>query len=295
MKFWLFLLFEPQETLLEHARNAERFGFEGVAMSDHVVLKTGEKTPHPSGIPVDPDFIFPDPLLNFAAMASVTTKLRFLTNVYVVPLRDPFMLAKQMGTLALASDDRMVLGTGVGWLKEEFEAMGIDFHTRGRRMDEMLQIMRDFWDDGYAEFHGKHFDFPKSGMFPVPRRQVPMWIGGHSPAAARRAVNFDGYMPMRPPINLDTVDEETRAEFKMIDELRTERGLTGPYERTLLMYPSGEPRDADAVRRLEEVEGITNLVVVPWRSPALWGGPPETFEEKWSKAAKFAEQVIHRS
>lgn len=289
MKFWLTLLHEAPDTLLEHARNAERYGFDGVTMSDHVILKTGEKTPHPSGHPVKPDDVFADPLLSFAAMASVTNQLRFLTYVYVVPLRDPLMVAKQLATLALSSNDRVILGTGVGWLKEEFEAVGLDFHTRGRRMDEMLHIMRDFWDDGYAEFHGEHFDFPKSGMYPVPRRQIPLWIGGHSSAAARRAANFDGYIPMRRLINQDTVDEETRTEFTMIDELRKARGLTDPYDRIMVMHPSGEARDAEAVRRLEEAEGITNLVVSPWGNSA-----EASFEEKWSKAVRFAERVIHR-
>ena len=288
MKFWLFLLHEPPETLLEHARNAEKYGFEGVAMADHVVLKAGERTPHPTGFPVEPDDIFTDPLLSFSAMAAVTTRLKFLSFVYVVPLRDPFMLAKQMGSLARSSNDRFVLGTGVGWLREEFAAIGHDFATRGKRMDEMLTIMRDFWDDGYAEFHGQHFDFPRSGMFPVPNRQIPIWVGGHSIAAARRAARYDGYIPMRTLPRMDSLDDETRAEFTFIDEWRKSQGLVGPYERSVVLHPHGEARVADSARRLEEVEGITNLVVMPWQHPQ------QPFAKKWSDAARFAEEVIHK-
>ena len=187
MKFWLSLLFEPADQLVDHARVAEELGFEGVVLPDHIVVKEGERTPHPRGHPLQPDEIFLDPFCAFSAMAAVTTRLRFLNFVYVVPLRDPFALAKQAGTVALLSDNRFVLGTGVGWLREEFETVGQRWAERGARMDEMLDIVRDFWDDGYAEFHGAHYDFPRSGMFPVPSERIPIWIGGHSMVAARAA------------------------------------------------------------------------------------------------------------
>jgi len=281
MKFWLSLLFEPLESLLDHARAAEELGYEGVVLPDHVVVKDGERTPHPSGYPLQADELFADPMLAFSAMAAVTTRLRFLNYVYVVPLRDPFTLAKQAGTLAVMSNDRFVLGTGVGWLKEEFETLGRDFSTRGQRMDEMLAILKDFWDDGYAEFHGEHFDFPRSGMFPPPKRQIPLWIGGHSKAAARRAAAYDGYIPMRP------VNDETRAEFELIDELRAEQGLTGPYDRIVSAHGLDDP---GAARKLEEVDGITHVIVTPWTMSDYRQSP----EEKRGLAAKFAEEVIHQ-
>lgn len=281
MKFWLSLIHEPSELLLDHARNAEELGYEGVVVSDHVVIKDGERTPHPSGQPVPADRVWTDPLLTFSAMAAVTTRLRFLSYVYVVPLRDPFLLAKQAGTLAVISHDRFVLGTGVGWLREEFDTVGRDFTTRGKRMDEMLEILRDFWDDGYAEFHGEYFDFPRSGMFPVPNRQIPIWIGGHSTAAARRAAAYDGYMPMR------ALNDQTRAEYKLIDELREARGLTDPFERMTSCHGIG---DAAAARKLEEADGITNMLVWPW----TLGDHRQSFDEKRALAARFAETVIHQ-
>jgi probable F420-dependent oxidoreductase len=288
MKFWLSLLYEPVNQLLDHARMAEELGFEGVVLPDHVVIKEGGRTPHPSGYPLRPDEPFLDPLLVFAAMAAVTSRLKFLNYVYVVPLRDPFILAKQAGTLALLSNDRYVLGTGVGWLKEEFDAVGPDFSSRGKRMDEMLAVLRDFWDDGYAEFHGEHFEFPRSGMFPKPNRQVPIWIGGHSMTAARRAADFDGYMPMRGVNGADMpLDEQTTAEFAMIDELRRRRGQTAPYERMIGGRGIDRPNDA---RRLEEAHGVTNLLMMPW----TMSDPTVTVDQKRSLATRFAEQVIRR-
>ena len=203
---------EPPELLLKYARKAEELGFEGVVLPDHVVVKEKPRTPHPSNFELRADHLFVDPLIAYTAMATVTTRLKFLSYVYVVPLRDPFTLAKQASSVAVMSNNRYILGTGVGWLKEEFETMGQDFHTRGKRMDEMLTIVRDFWDDGYAEFKGEFFNFPRSGMFPVPERPIPIWIGGHSMPAARRAAHFDGYMPMRPLLDPDgALDAQTQA------------------------------------------------------------------------------------
>jgi len=279
-------MFEPPESLLVHARNAEQLGFEGVVLPDHVVIKDGPRTPHPSGYPLDVREIFVDPLLAFAAMAAVTTRLRFLNYIYLVPLRDPFMIAKQLGTLALLSNDRFVLGTGVGWLKEEFDAMGRDFSTRGKRLDEMLTILRDFWDDGFAEFHGQFFDFPRSGMFPAPKQQISIWVGGHSPAAARRAANYDGYMPMRVITNAhDQLDELSRTEFSLIDNLRKERGDTEPFERTMVatFLPT-----AEEAQRIVAATGVTNLIVEPWTKSDY----SKSVHEKMALAARFAEGSI---
>ena len=283
MRFWLSLNFEPMEQLLDHARNAEELGFEGVVLPDHVVIKVGDRTPHPKGYPLQAEEPFLEPLCVFSAMAAVTTKLRFLNYVYVVPLREPFSIAKQCGTVAVISGGRFVLGTGTGWLREEFDALDRDFASRGSRLDEMLPILRDFWDHGYAEAHGRHFDFPRSGMFPVPPTRLPIWIGGHSMAAARRAARFDGYMPMTP------FDEATLAQFRAIDTIRTEEGLTGPFER-MAIPPMGRKVDADGVRELEDA-GITSMLVVPWTQ----SDPSVSYGTKQALAERFATDVIAKS
>jgi probable F420-dependent oxidoreductase len=282
VRFWLSLNFEPMDQLLDHARDAEAFGFEGVVLPDHVVIKVGERTPHPKGYPLQPNEAFLDPFCTFSAMAAVTTRLRFLNYVYVVPLRDPFSLAKQAGTVSVISGGRFVLGTGTGWLREEFETLGQDFASRARRMEEMLAILRDFWDDGYAEYHGEYFDFPRSGMFPVPPVRVPIWIGGHSMVAARRAAQFDGYMPMTP------LDEATLEQFRTIDTIRAEQGLSGPFER-MVIPPPGKI-DPGRVRELEEL-GMTSMLVIPWTQ----SDPSVAYSTKRGLAERFASGVIAKS
>lgn len=295
MRFWLSLNFEPWDQLLDLAKAAEEFGFEGVVLPDHVVVPTGDTTLHPSGYRLKPEETFLEPLIAFASMAAVTTRLRFLPDVLVVPLRDPFLLAKQLATLAVMSGNRIVLGTGTGWLKEEFEAVGRGWHDRGRRMDEGLDIMVDFWRDGWAELHGQHFDMPRSGMFPVPTEPIPVWIGGHSAAAARRAARFDGYMPMRP------LNDVSRTEFAEIDRLREETGRTGPFERIAFM-PDSEHLDVD---ELAERDGICSAVVHAWEQYSAMGYARKSAEaghevlyspiplaEKVAAAERFADKFI---
>jgi len=198
MKFWLPIVGDDYRQLIPLARYAEELGFVGVALADHVALPAHYASVHPSGgaTPFDHRAVFPDPFTSIAAMAAVTTRLRFLTYVYVLPMRDPFSVAKQTGTVALLSDHRLSLGVGAGWLNEEFELLGADPHTRGRRMDEMLQVMRRFWADGTAEFHGEFYDFGPTGMYPAPGRAVPVFVGGKSRAALRRAARQDGWVGM---------------------------------------------------------------------------------------------------
>jgi probable F420-dependent oxidoreductase len=269
-------MFEPSHQLLDHARMAEELGFEGVVLPDHLVVLDADRTPHPSGYPLRADEPFLEPLIAFASMAAVTTRLRFLSDVLVVPLRDPFLLAKQLATLSILSGGRVVLGTGTGWLKEEFETVGRGWTDRGQRMDQMLDIMVDLWRDGYAESQGAHFNFERSGMFPIPPDPIPIWIGGHSTAAARRAARFAGYMPMRP------LDDETRAEFALIDRLRGDSGASGPFER-IVSWPGG---DRNLASQLAE-EAIGSVIVFAWPMYA-----DIAFEAKRAAAEDFAQDII---
>jgi probable F420-dependent oxidoreductase len=281
MKIWMSIEPTSIDEIVQSARDAEAMGYEGVVLPEHLVVKVGDRTPHPNGYQLMPDAHFPDPLLVFSAMAAVTTRLRFLTMVYVVPLRNTFALAKQVATLAMLSNNRFVFGTGTGWLREEFETVGADWKTRGRRLDEMLEIMRDFWDDGYAEYHGRFHDFPESGMFPVPTEPIPIWIGGHSTAAALRAARYDGYFPM------DGLHDRTRAEFAAIDAFRAEHGLTGPYER--MITGNVEPTVSNLQHMAQD--GVTGVSVTPWRP---WRQPSvaRTYREKRDLMQRFADEVM---
>ena len=169
MRYWLALMYEPTEQFVDLAVTAEELGYEGIAMADHLIIPDGFASVHPSGEKMELESsAFPEPFVMSAAMATATTRLRFLSYVYVLPMREPFSVAKQVGTASLVSGGRVVMGVGAGWLREEFDALGRDPTTRGRRMDEMLDVIADFWDDGWAEHHGEFFDFPRSSMLPVP-------------------------------------------------------------------------------------------------------------------------------
>lgn len=180
---------------------AEAAGFDSVIAVDHVVFPHSYTSVYPYApggrLPGGPGGPLPDPLIWMAAMAAVTTRLRFMTGVIILPLRNPMVLAKQVATLDALSGGRVELGIGVGWLKEEFEALGVPFEKRGKRSDEYIAVMRKLWAQDGVSFRGEFVDFHEVSSNPKPLQgKVPIVIGGHSEAAARRAGRLgDGFFP----------------------------------------------------------------------------------------------------
>ena len=130
-----------------------------------------------------------------SALSSVTEQLLFTTGVYIAPARDLITVAKSVGTTAVLSDDRVRLGVGVGWCKEEFDQTGQDFSTRGKRLDEMIVALRALWQGGWVEHHGTYYDVPERQIEPSPTAPIPIIGGGHSPVALRRtAALCDGWI-----------------------------------------------------------------------------------------------------
>jgi probable F420-dependent oxidoreductase len=183
------------------ARRAERAGFESLWTVDHVVVPAGYRSRYPydpSGrLPSGEATPFPDPLIWMAHVAAATSTLRLATGILVVPQRNPLELAKQLATLDHLSGGRVILGAGIGWLEEEFEALGVPFAGRGERTDEAVAAMRALWSEDEATFNGKTVGFERCVLRPRPRQgTIPVHIGGHSPAAARRAGRIgDGFFP----------------------------------------------------------------------------------------------------
>jgi probable F420-dependent oxidoreductase len=236
---------------------------------------------HPSGEnPFTAESSFPDPFITMASMAAVTTTLRFMSYVYILPMRDPFTVAKQVATAAVLSGDRMVLGAGAGWLTEEIALLGHDPRSRGRRMDEMLAIIRDLWDDGWAEHHGEHFDFAPVGMFPTPTRTVPVWIGGKSDAALRRAIRQDGWLGMN--YALDEIEQL----LARLAGLRSEAGDSRAEFETFVI-PNALP-SIDLYRGLEEL-GVTSTMLMPW-----YPGDPAfaSLDAKRAAMERSAEEIV---
>jgi probable F420-dependent oxidoreductase len=190
-----------QPTLLGHlATTAERCGFESLWTVEHVAIpvrhlpyagtKDGQM-PGGDQVPI------PDPLIPLAYVAAITKTIKLATGILILPQRHPIYTAKEVATLDVLSGGRVMLGIGSGWMKEEFESLGIDFRERGTRTNEAIQAMRALWSEGTSSFEGKHFSFGPLHSYPKPvRKDVPIHVGGNSPAAARRAGRFgDGFFP----------------------------------------------------------------------------------------------------
>ena len=146
MKFWQALSFSDPTQLTEIAKIAEEVGFEGVMVSDHIFYPEKLESSYPYSPDGKPAFVpnaaFPECWSTITAMAAVTTQLRFSTMVYILPLRDPITVAKVTSTAAVLSNNRVALGVGAGWIKEEFDQFGIDFHKRGKLLDESIDVLR---------------------------------------------------------------------------------------------------------------------------------------------------------
>jgi probable F420-dependent oxidoreductase len=186
---------------LEICRRAEAAGFESVWGGEHVIMpdSIASKYPYtPDGkIPAEPETPIPDPLIWLAFAAAAAPSLRLGTCILIVPQRNPLILAKELATLDQLSGGRVELGLGVGWMKEEFEALGVPWERRGARNDEYIEAMRALWAGPHAEYHGEFVDFEPVTCSPRPLNgNIPVIVGGDSEAAVRRAARLaDGYFP----------------------------------------------------------------------------------------------------
>ena len=189
--------------MIGFTRHAEAVGFESIYVVEHAVVPGGYATKYPYSetgrMPLPDDCPIPDPLELLAFLAAVTDRIILATGILVLPEHNPVLLAKRLSTLDVLSRGRMRLGIGVGWMREEIESVGVDFDSRGTRTDEMIDVMRVLWSAESATHHGEFFSFTDAVSRPQPVQigGVPIHVGGHSPAAARRAGRFgDGFQPL---------------------------------------------------------------------------------------------------
>jgi probable F420-dependent oxidoreductase len=187
-------------TLSGIARLAEDLGYHSIFVADHVLLPRAIASKYPysrdGGFPYDPDQDWLDPLVALGYLAGRTTTIRIGTSVTVLPIRHPIVTAKQVATADRLSGGRVIFGVGVGWMAEEFELLGASFDDRGRRMDEYLALIKALWTEKNPTFAGRYFRLSDCAMMPKPvqKPHVPVWIGGDSPAALRRAARLgDGW------------------------------------------------------------------------------------------------------
>jgi probable F420-dependent oxidoreductase len=286
MKFVIAAAFQPLDHLAELARAADECGFEAMAFSDHVVYPEKLDTPYPytpdGSRRYDETSQFPDPWVTIGALAAVTKRLRFTTNVFVLPMRNLFAAAKAIATAAVLSGDRVTLTVGVGWSKIEFQLLGQDFATRGRRTDEMLAVLPELWSGRMLEHHGRFYDFPRLCMNPVPRAPIPIWVGGISDAALRRAARHDGWLS-----DLQT-SEEIAACIGKLRRFREEGGRgSAPFD---VMASASDAFTVDHYRALGDA-GVTHVLTMPW---VLYSGLTEDLGQKRDGIRRFADEVIAR-
>ncbi len=251
----------------EHAASlataAEQYGIESIWAIEHVAVPDGYVSSYPyheSGqMPFRNDLDLPDPLIWLTYIAALTSRINLATGILILPQRNPVILAKEVATLARLSRGRFQLGIGVGWLEEEFKQLGVPFAQRGRRTDEMIDAMRVLWSaDGPAAHHGEFYDFEGLNVFPnPPDNDVPIIVGGHSEAAARRAGRVgDGFFPGNGDID----------ELRHLKELVSSAAVEHGRDPAAIEFTAGawSPRrgSLDQVKELEEA-GVDRLIVTP--------------------------------
>jgi probable F420-dependent oxidoreductase len=278
------MAFSPPTHYCALAQAAEDSGWDCVAVSDHVVHPERIRTLYPytpDGMPRwQPDAPWPDPWVAIGAMAATTQKLQFFTNIFVLPMRNPFLVAKAVATASLISGGRVALGIGVGWMEEEFELLEQNFRARGRRTDEMIAVMRKLWAGGMVEHRGQFYSFDRLQMSPACPHRIPLYGGGLSEAALRRAAALcDGWIS----------DIHNTADLReIVTRLRRYRQAAGRKEELSIIAAVSDAFDADGVRRLGDL-GVTHYTTMPW---LLYGGGMNVLEEKLSALRRFADEVI---
>ncbi|MCH8076998.1 MAG: LLM class F420-dependent oxidoreductase [SAR324 cluster bacterium] len=203
--------------LTAQARRAEALGFDTIAISDHIVIpkvKTGNYPYHPEGeFPLEMSYDYFEPLATLMYILGATSSIKLGTSVLVVPYRNPILVAKMIASVDALSGGRVFLGVGTGWWRDEFEALGIGdhFHDRGARTDEYIRIMRNLWSEETPSFEGRFHQYANLEFSPKPVQAggIPIWVGGHTGRALRRAVELgDAWHPigLRPPVDLSPAE-----------------------------------------------------------------------------------------
>lgn len=297
MKFWLVLMGVAEiEQLVPLAQHAEACGFHGVTVADHLVMPTNFSTKYPYSEggewfwPIETPW--PDPWVTLGVIGGATKRIKLATNIYLAALRDPFTAARAISAVDAFAPGRAVCGVSAGWLKEEFDAVGVPFETRGKRLDEMIAVMRKLWTGENVSHAGEIFRFEDMLMRPAPEQPIPVLCGGASPPALRRAARNDGWLglPMSVADNLAIVG-------RMLD-MREAQGL--PRTGFTPMLSLAEPLTLDAIARLDEVGA--HLSAMPWL-PTPWdverftddGADFRLLQVKKDAISRYAERIIAKA
>lgn len=238
------------DAITRAARHAETLGFAHVWVSDHTVHPAAQSYPSPH---------LYDPLVTLTWAAAATERIGLGTSVLVVPQHNPLELANALASIDNLSGGRLTVGAGVGWSEAEYRALGYDFHDRGDRMDEILDLLRQAWRDDPVTFDGKHYAFDDIRFLPKPAHPIPIWIGGSVEAAFRRAVTKgDGFQ---------AVGIKPEEAGPIVERLRRDR----PEPEFVISTRTGwdpqgmDPDEIRAEREAFESAGVQYVVAAPWQ------------------------------
>jgi len=282
MKFYISSAFLNTGEIVEVAKAADDLGYHGIGIPDHVVNLETLATPYPytkdGQRRWQPFTDWPDPWVLVGALAQATERLKFVTTVYIPAMRDPYSAAKAIGTAAYLAAGRVELGIGVGWCEEEFTLMGQQFAKRGKRTDEMLELMRALWQPGWTEFDGEFYRMPRLEMTPTPPR-IPIYGGGLSDIALRRAARLDGWIG-----DLIRLEQAIERADKL-RRLRADMGVT--MDGYTILTPL---TDAFTIADYERAAaaGITHILTMPWM---FYSGPEASLAEKIDGMRRFRKDL----
>jgi probable F420-dependent oxidoreductase len=241
-------------------RTADEVGVESLWTVEHVVVPVGYESEYPYSkdgrMPGPEDSAIPDPILPLAYAAAVTKQVKLATGIVILPQRHPTYAAKEFATLDVLSRGRAIAGVGIGWLEEEFEAVGVPFKERAARTEESVRAMRSLWSEKPEPFDGKFYRWGpvESNPKPVQPGGVPVVVGGHVAGAARRAARIgDGFFPARGGL------EELPALFEALTD---ECARVGRDPSEVELSAAGAKLDSDTIKRYEDI-GVTRLVLPP--------------------------------
>ena len=270
------------------AQAAERVGYHAISVPDSIFYPQQSESDYPyadtaavrSALEIMPVI---DPLVAIAGMAAVTERIRFYPGVLKVPVRQPLVLAKALGSIAVMSNNRLSLGAGLSPWKEDFSYNGVNFEKRGKLMDESLEIIRAALSGEYFEYHSENFDIGMVKLSPAPGQPVPILIGGHAKPALRRAARLgDGW------ISANTDLETLRGLIAQLNAFREEYGARsdGDFEIHAL---DSNLSSVDDCHKLCEI-GVTDICVTPW-NPYQEG---LSLQDKLEAVERFSDNVIAR-
>lgn len=283
MKFATFMVQTQPSSLATIARTAEELGFESLWIPEHIILPVEYKSPYPYAadgrMPAPPETPLHDPMIALAYVAGITKTIKLATGIFVVPIRNPFTTAKAVASLDVLSGGRFIFGVGIGWLEEEFQAVGMNFKDRALRTREYLALMKELWTSANPVYHGKTVSIAGCGFMPKPaqRPHPPIVFGGHTEPAMKRAARLgDGWYGIA-----ESVDgiRETIARLR---EHERQQNRTTPLELTISPR-IGKPLTPALVNQFAEM-GVSRII---------FGTGPFT-KEQTSAMQRFRDEVMSK-